>query len=43
MEKSIRKKEKDKDRFIGIEEKISKRFGQVIMLCCIILDRKSVV
>lgn len=31
------KKEKDDGRFIGIEEKISKRFGQVIMLCCIVL------
>lgn len=37
MKKSIRKKEKDEGRFIGIGEKISKRFGRVIMLCCIIL------
>lgn len=28
---------KDDGRFVGIGEKISKRFGQVIMLCCIIL------
>ena len=25
------------EQFIGIEKKISKRFGQVVMLCCIIL------
>lgn len=43
MEKSIRKKEKNKDRFIGIEEKISKRFGQVIMLCCIILGTMTTI
>ncbi len=31
------KKGKDDGRFIGIGEKISKRFGRVIMLCCIVL------
>lgn len=31
------KKGKDDGRFIGIGEKISKRFGQVIMLCCIVI------
>lgn len=28
---------KDDGRFIGIGEKISKRFGRVIMICCIVL------
>lgn len=38
MEKRLRgKKVKDDGRFIGIGEKISKRFGRVIMLSCIIL------
>lgn len=38
MEKILRgKKRKDDGRFVSIEEKISKRFGQVIMLCCIVL------
>lgn len=31
------KKGKEDGRFIGIGEKISRRFGQVIMLCCIII------
>lgn len=31
------KKGKEDGRFIGIGEKIAKRFGQVIMLCCIII------
>lgn len=31
------KKGKEDGRFIGIGEKISKRFGQVIMLCCIVI------
>lgn len=31
------KTEKNDGRFIGIGEKISRRFGRVIMLCCIIL------
>ncbi len=31
------KKGKDDGRFIGIGEKMSKRFGRVIMLCCIVL------
>lgn len=34
---SRKRKGKDDERFIGIGEKISKRFGQVIMLCCIII------
>lgn len=34
---SRRKREKDDGQFIGIGEKISKRFGRVIMLCCIVL------
>lgn len=34
---SKKRKGKDDGRFIGIGEKISKRFGQVIMLCCIII------
>lgn len=34
-EKVLRKK--DDEKFVGIGEKISKRFGKVIMLCCIIL------
>lgn len=34
---SKEKKGKEGGRFIGIGEKISKRFGQVIMLCCIII------
>ncbi len=37
MGKFFEKKRKDDRSFISIEEKISKRFGQVIMLCCIIL------
>lgn len=38
MEKVLRgKKDKNDGRFIGIGEKISKRFGQVIMICCIVL------
>lgn len=37
MGKFFEKKGKDDGSFISIEEKISKRFGQVIMLCCIIL------
>ena len=28
---------KGKDSFVGIEKKISRRFGQVVMLCCIVL------
>lgn len=28
---------KSKDEFVSIEKKISKRFGQVVMLCCIVL------
>lgn len=31
------KKDKNDGRFIGIGEKISKRFGRVIMICCIVL------
>lgn len=31
------KKDKNEGRFIGIGEKISKRFGRVIMICCIVL------
>lgn len=34
---SVGKKGKDDGRFVGIGEKISKRFGQVIMFCCIVL------
>lgn len=34
---SSKRKGKDDGQFIGIGEKISKRFGQVIMLCCIII------
>lgn len=38
MEKFVKgKKRKDDGAFISIAEKISKRFGQVVMLCCIIL------
>ncbi|MDE6600914.1 MAG: methyl-accepting chemotaxis protein [Lachnospiraceae bacterium] len=37
-EKGLRgKKEQDEGRFIGIGERISKRFGQVVMVCCIVL------
>lgn len=31
------KKDKNDGQFIGIGEKISKRFGRVIMICCIVL------
>lgn len=31
------KRDKNEGRFIGIGEKISKRFGRVIMICCIVL------
>lgn len=33
----MRKNGKDDGRFIGIGEKISRRFGRVIMICCIVL------
>lgn len=35
------KRDKEEGRYIGIGEKISRRFGQVIMLCCIILGAVS--
>lgn len=34
---SRKRKGKDDGQFVGIGEKISRRFGQVIMLCCIII------
>ncbi len=38
MKKFLRgEKGKDEECFVGIEKKISKRFGQIIMLCCIVL------
>ena len=35
--KDTKSKTKQNSQFIGIEKKISKRFGQVIIFCCIIL------
>lgn len=36
-------KGKQKDQFVSIERKISTRFGQVVMLCCIILGAVTAV